>query len=175
MESPASNWSQDRADHHILPRPLVSLPAHFCWKHPANAMLSQSSVSAISMVRVFSLMSIDFEDAPWTLPLPLMWSIIEEQLAIVAANLPILRHVLAFILPNGWMGSSRRKASGSGKFPSSGNQRYKMDHLNKGGTSSARVRALHGAWSDDERSEISLAAHGAPPDGIHVARAFDIH
>lgn len=127
------------------------------------------------MVRVFSLMSIDFEDAPWTLPLPLMWSIVEEQLAIVAANLPILRHVLAAILPEGWMGSSRRKATGSGRFPSSGQQqKYHMDRLNKSGGSSARVRAVQGGWSDDERSETNLAIHGAPPDGIHVARGFEV-
>ncbi|KAL4871487.1 hypothetical protein BDV12DRAFT_194253 [Aspergillus spectabilis] len=68
-------------------------------------------VSAVSMVRVFSLISIDFADAAYSFPMPLLWSIIEEQLSIVAANLPILRHVFATILPHSWMGSSRRKAT----------------------------------------------------------------
>ncbi|KAL4877433.1 hypothetical protein BJY04DRAFT_222181 [Aspergillus karnatakaensis] len=57
-------------------------------------------VSAISIVRVFSIISIDFANATFTLPMPLMWSIVEEQLAVVAANLPILRHVFATILPH---------------------------------------------------------------------------
>ncbi len=73
------------------------------------------------------------------------------------------------------MGSSRRKATGSVKYPSSGQQqKYHMDRLNKGGSSSARVRAVHGGWSDDERSETNLTFHGAPPDGIHVAREFEV-
>ncbi|KAL4888788.1 hypothetical protein BDV59DRAFT_210917 [Aspergillus ambiguus] len=141
-------------------------------------------VSAISMVRVFSLMSIDFQDAPWTLPLPLMWSIVEEQLAIVAANLPILRHVFTSILPEGWLGSSRRRVTDSAKFQSSEQQRqYSLTRMdvgtNKSGVSSARGKTLHGSsllrWSDDERSETNLAMHGAPPDGIHVAREFEVN
>jgi hypothetical protein len=52
------------------------------------------------MVRVFNPISIDFTDATYNLPMPLMWSIIEGQLAIVAANLPILLHVFATILPH---------------------------------------------------------------------------
>ncbi|KAL4928002.1 uncharacterized protein BDV17DRAFT_292022 [Aspergillus undulatus] len=70
-------------------------------------------VTAISMARVFSLISIDFADATYTLPMPLMWSIVKEQLAIVAANLPVLRHVFATNLPRNWMGSSRRKPTES--------------------------------------------------------------
>ncbi|RJE25025.1 hypothetical protein PHISCL_02618 [Aspergillus sclerotialis] len=53
------------------------------------------SVSAISMLRVVSLMKIDFNDATYTLPIPLMWSIVQGQLAIVAANIPLLRRVFS--------------------------------------------------------------------------------
>lgn len=135
------------------------------------------------MVRVFSLMSIDFVDAPYTLPLPLMWSIVEEQLAIVAANLPILRHVLAAILPHSWMGSSRRKSTGLVPYQSSHqNQKYSLTRMdagkNKTSVSSTKVGHLQSSsgrrWSDDERSEVHLAANAAPPDGIQVSREFRV-
>ncbi|KAL4919246.1 hypothetical protein BDW62DRAFT_47106 [Aspergillus aurantiobrunneus] len=141
-------------------------------------------VSAISMVRVFSLMRIDFQDAPWTLPLPLMWSIVEEELAVVAANLPIMRHVFATILPNGWIGSSRRKATDSEEHQSSGHQqKYSLTRMDigisKSAISSPQVRPIHSSppsrWSDDGRSETNLAEHGAPLDGIHVAREFEVN
>ncbi|OBT54914.1 hypothetical protein VE04_04924 [Pseudogymnoascus sp. 24MN13] len=69
-------------------------------------------VSAVSIIRVMSLLSIDFNDVTSTLPMPLMWSIVEQQLAIVCANLPLLRHVFAAVLPTRWLGSSRHKTGG---------------------------------------------------------------
>ncbi|KAL4937822.1 hypothetical protein BDV06DRAFT_202191 [Aspergillus oleicola] len=141
-------------------------------------------VSAISMVRVFSLISIDFEDATYTLPMPLMWSIVEEQLAIVAANLPILRHVFATILPRSWMGSSRRKVTSSeGRYQSRDHQQKysltRMDQgINKSDISSPKIKpfANQTSWySDDDRSEINLAMNGAMPGRIRVARDLQVN
>ncbi|KAL4793036.1 hypothetical protein BDV19DRAFT_367248 [Aspergillus venezuelensis] len=141
-------------------------------------------VTAISMVRVFSLINIDFADATYTLPMPLMWSIVEEQLAIVAANLPILRHVFATILPHGWMGSSRRRGTGSeGRYQSSGNQqKYSLTRMDKGvnksDISSPRVKPVGNqtsSYTDDDRSETGLAVNGALPSGIQVSKDFRVN
>ncbi|OBT84042.1 hypothetical protein VE02_09043 [Pseudogymnoascus sp. 03VT05] len=43
-------------------------------------------VSAVNIIRVMSLLSIDFNDVTSTLPIPLMWSIVEQQLAIVCSG-----------------------------------------------------------------------------------------
>ncbi|KAG8162374.1 hypothetical protein KVR01_008139 [Diaporthe batatas] len=47
-------------------------------------------ISAISIVRLRSLMIISFDDATWTLPMGLMWSVLEPELAIINANLPLM-------------------------------------------------------------------------------------
>ncbi|KAL2810034.1 hypothetical protein BJX63DRAFT_423398 [Aspergillus granulosus] len=172
---------------------VMSLPVPYIWKLqlPLGRKLGLVAtfslglfVSAISMVRVFSLISIDFADATYTLPEPLMWSIVEEQLAVVAANLPILRHVFATILPQSWLGSSRRKATGStGAYVGSGQQQKfgltRMDGgVNKSVVSSTKVRQVQSKvasnWSDDGRSETNLAVSGAPPDGIQISRDFRV-
>ena len=51
------------------------------------------SVSVISVLRIVSLIHISHNDISYTLCAPLMWSIIEQELAIIAANLPLLRNV----------------------------------------------------------------------------------
>ncbi|KAL3478514.1 hypothetical protein BJX99DRAFT_269193 [Aspergillus californicus] len=140
-------------------------------------------VSAISMVRVFTLLSIDFTDATYTLPMSLIWIIVEEELAIVAANLPTLRPPFTMILPRGWMGSSRRKDRTSGRDERSGQQhKYSLTRMDGGEnksivSSSARLTTRPGRseWSDDGRSETNLALGAVPPDGIKIYTQFRVN
>ncbi|KFZ07714.1 hypothetical protein V502_09820 [Pseudogymnoascus sp. VKM F-4520 (FW-2644)] len=143
-------------------------------------------VSAVSIIRVMSLLSIDFNDVTSTLPIRLMWSIVEQQLAIVCANLPLLRHVFAAILPTTTLGSSRHK-TGSGfaatiQLNDGSQQKYGLTlenlGINKSEISSreARVRARPVSpmrWSEDNSwgdSDTELAGRAVPPGGVHMSR-----
>lgn len=156
--------------------------------------LTSSSISAISMVRVVSLLRVDFADATYTLPMLLMWSIVEEELALTTANLPLLRHVFSRILPRGWLNSSHRKSNynTNSQYRRNDNSHrrgdrsdnYNLTPVNLGVhesevSSSAPLKRKKngtdvtvGSAADD--SDTELAVHGAPLDGIHVQREFRI-
>lgn len=131
------------------------------------------------MLRVVSLMNIDFNDATYTLPIPLMWSIVEEQLAVVAANIPLLRRVFTHILPDGWLGASERKS-----YPSKGVEErngrhadFALTRMDLGVNQSEIVSGRAGAGagvSDDGRSDKELVGNGALPDGILMWRDYRI-
>lgn len=156
-------------------------------------LLTASSISAISIVRLVSLIHIDFTDATYTLTEPLMWTIIEQELALTTANLPLLRHIFAHILPRGWLASSRRKYNyntncqyrmndSSRRREGDNLHNYNLRPMNPGVhqsdmSSSAPLKkngmgATVGSVADD--SDTELAAHGAPLDGIHVLREFQL-
>lgn len=139
------------------------------------------------MVRVVSLMRINFNDVTYTLPIPLMWSIVEEQLAIIAANVPLLRTVFSAITPRRWLGSSER---GTGPSYDIGlrkgfSKNYPLTRMDQGiNKSEVTSHELKGSrqvitprWSDDGvdgRSDTELTSNGAPPDGIHMWKDFRV-
>ncbi|KAJ5745834.1 hypothetical protein N7520_011016 [Penicillium odoratum] len=172
---------------------VMSLPIPYIWKLqlPVGRRIGLSVafslglfVSAISMVRVVSLMHINFKDVTYTLPIPLMWSIVEEQLAIVTANLPLLRRVFSSLLSGNWLGSS----SGGMGTPSGeingvkrSTQNYSLTRVDVGANRS--VITSHNTnspnlnntrWSDDGQSDTELAANGMPPDGIQMWKEFRV-
>ncbi|OBT38654.1 hypothetical protein VE00_10757 [Pseudogymnoascus sp. WSF 3629] len=145
-------------------------------------------VSAVSIIRVMSLLSIDFNDVTSTLPIPLMWSIVEQQLAIVCANLPLLRHVFTAVLPTRWLGSSRHKTD-SGfaaiQLNDGSKQKYGLtlgNLVNKSeissGVAKARARPVSPMrWSEDNswgHSDTELAGRGVPPGGIHESKEVQV-
>ncbi|KAJ5502343.1 hypothetical protein N7463_005217 [Penicillium fimorum] len=143
-------------------------------------------VSAISMVRVVSLMNIDFNDLTYTLPIPLMWSVIEQQLALIAANLPLLRRVFSEVLPKGWLGSSSR-GTGTPSGELSANKRsvqeYSLTCMNAGANQSkitsdtpkAATHNIQTRWSDDDgQSDTELTVNAMPPDGIQIWKDFRV-
>ncbi|KAJ6103039.1 hypothetical protein N7486_005466 [Penicillium sp. IBT 16267x] len=145
-------------------------------------------VSAISMIRVVSLMRINFADVTYSLPLPLMWSIVEEQLAIIASNLPLLRRVFSAIFPGSWIGSSNDESGWSKRHTprrkSLPNQ-FAMTRMDVGVNDSQVTsgHSKHGStaketrWSDDGldgQSDTDLATNGAPPGGIHMSKEFRV-
>lgn len=58
-----------------------------------------TSITAISIVRIKSLTEISFTDPTWTLPMGLLWTVLEPELAIINANLPLMRRLFAQIAP----------------------------------------------------------------------------
>ncbi|KAF9241048.1 hypothetical protein CBS147339_4328 [Penicillium roqueforti] len=174
---------------------VMLLPIPYIWKLqlPVGRKIGLSVafsiglfVSAISMVRVDSLMRIDFNDLTYTLPIPLMWSIIEQQLALVAANLPLLRSVFSAVLPGSWLGSSARRTGTPSGEPSAKKrsaQEYSLTRMDAGTnrsevTADSHKHANHNSqtrWSDDdEQSDTELAANAMPPDGIQIWKAFRV-
>jgi hypothetical protein len=47
-------------------------------------------------------MEISFTDPTWTLPMGLLWTVLEPELAILVANFPLMRPYLAELLPKKW-------------------------------------------------------------------------
>ncbi|KAJ5946441.1 hypothetical protein N7454_003280 [Penicillium verhagenii] len=56
-------------------------------------------VSIISIVRLISLMAIDFSDITGSVQMGVMWTVIEPELAIICANMPLLKTILARVAP----------------------------------------------------------------------------
>lgn len=55
-------------------------------------------------------MIISFEDPTWTLPMGLLWTVLEPELAIINANLPLMRRFFAKIIPK-MLSFSRSKST----------------------------------------------------------------
>lgn len=140
------------------------------------------------MVRVVSLMRINFADVTYSLPLPLMWSIIEEQLAIVASNLPLLRRVLSAVIPGSWIESSNYESGWSNRQTpgrKSLSNHFTLTRMDIG-VNNSQVTSGHAKhsssvketrWSDDGvdgQSDTDLASNGAPPGGIHMSKDFRV-
>ncbi|KAJ5116245.1 hypothetical protein N7456_000593 [Penicillium angulare] len=57
-------------------------------------------VSIISIVRLVSLMAIDFTNITGSVQMGVMWTVIEPELAIICANMPLLKPAVARCAPN---------------------------------------------------------------------------
>ena len=139
------------------------------------------------MVRVDSLMRIDFNDLTYTLPIPLMWSIVEQQLALIAANLPLLRSVFSAVLPGSWLGSSARGTGTPSGEPCAKKRsalEYSLTRMDAGTNRSEITADSHKPanqnfqtrWiDDDEQSDTELATNAMPPDGIQIWKDFRVY
>ncbi|KAI1387562.1 uncharacterized protein F4822DRAFT_406930 [Hypoxylon trugodes] len=59
-------------------------------------------ITAISIIRLKSLIDISFTDPTWTLPMGLLWTVLEPELAILVANFPFMRPYLSKLFPKDW-------------------------------------------------------------------------
>lgn len=64
--------------------------------NPAN----DRSVTGISVIRLHTLTTIDFDDITYSVVGGVVWTCLEESIAIINANLPILRPFMRAIAPN---------------------------------------------------------------------------
>ena len=146
-------------------------------------------MSAFSITRVASILCIDLENVTYTLAIPLTWTIVEEQLAIIATNMPFLCQSVPPILPEHWPKMSKREF----KWPSSqpgarkGSLRTftftRMDlgisrsEVTTGGFSVHCQPVQAGRWSDDDsgvQSDTELASNGMPFGTIYMRQEFRV-
>lgn len=104
------------------------------------------SVTAISIIRIFSLMAISFTDPTWTLPMGILWTVLEPQLAIIVANSSFIRSFLRsvgfleyFSLCATW---TSRKGSKGSKFRSS---KFEEIPSERDGGANVQLRTVSGA------------------------------
>ena len=105
------------------------------------------STSIVSIIRMKALVDLDLADATYQLPLPLMWSVVEPELALVCANLPLTRPALSRLL-GGLFGDSQQQYAVSDtpnrQFNRLGDN---LGSMNKSG------RALRGRKDEEEGGE----------------------
>lgn len=179
---------------HPASNPSASFEHFFTTAYHRN--LDRTGV--ISIVRVTSLTKIDYSDVSYTLPIPQLWTFLEIQLALIAANIPLLRPVASAILPSSWMGSSNHDESthkrswftGRGALATTrtnANSSRKDTIENKSGIRTfmrghkKKKDASVNMWTNwtnnedgDGRSDVELATNAMDPSGIQVKTDFKI-
>jgi len=80
-------------------------------------------VSALSIIRMIALGKINFKDVTHSLIKPLLWSIMEIQLAVVVVNLPLLQPIVARLFPFIRFGTSKNN-SGHANTTLTGSQHF---------------------------------------------------
>ncbi|KAL5339806.1 hypothetical protein BJX70DRAFT_139713 [Aspergillus crustosus] len=150
-------------------------------------------VSIISVVRLVALMAIDFNDITHSVQMGVLWTVVEPELAILCANMPILKPVLSRIFPR--LFSTNQKSYGVSdpqafeRLGGSGGGGYSVSRMNRStGTqpsnvyvgddqlqskyTTATTRSLdeESRESDQQRSRD----HEQEVPGINVVQNFDI-
>ncbi|KAJ6131223.1 hypothetical protein N7523_001683 [Penicillium sp. IBT 18751x] len=174
---------------------VIALPLPHVWKLKLNVQkkIGLTSVfcvgiviSVISIIRLISIYKLDFEDPTYTMLDPIMWTVLEPQLAIICANMPFFKTIIAAFAPA--MGSSSDRKYGPGVSSgrtfdrlgySANHETYNMDPLDtkthtvnvghdfdSSKTANADIESVS---SDEQR----LASH-AGPYGISVIQKFDV-
>ncbi|KAI9728095.1 MAG: hypothetical protein M1834_007811 [Cirrosporium novae-zelandiae] len=99
---------------------IMLLPIPHIWKLQLQMANNISLVAifslgifatAVSIVRLKSLMDIDFTDVTYSTPIAFLWSLLEMKLAVINANLPLLRPVVSRVFPKFISKSFRSKNS----------------------------------------------------------------
>ncbi|KAL3429186.1 hypothetical protein BDV09DRAFT_190342 [Aspergillus tetrazonus] len=130
-------------------------------------------VSVISIVRLMALMAIDFNDITYTLPMGVLWTVLEPQLAIVCANMPVLKPILSRMFPR-LFGSTNQKSYGV-------SDPQAFERLDERGYSLGKVSRnpldTHVSGGDEESrnsDQQRLRDHAQQPSGINVVQNFDV-
>ncbi|KAG6354943.1 hypothetical protein INS49_004024 [Diaporthe citri] len=125
-------------------------------------------ITAISIVRLKSLTTISFEDPTWTLPMGLLWTVLEPELAIINANLPLMRRFFAKIIPK-MMSFSRSKSTV---------ERSKKNDFEKLSDNGIMLRTIGGGYMQRNNvvvgADDSKASEGASTTGIIQQRSIRV-
>lgn len=113
-------------------------------------------------------MIISFEDPTWTLPMGLLWTVLEPELAIINANLPLMRRFFAKIIPK-MLSFSRSKSTV---------ERSKKNDFEKLSDSGILLRTIGGGYMQRNNVAIgaddSKASEGASTTGIVQQRSIRV-
>ncbi|KAL4806820.1 hypothetical protein BDV18DRAFT_159989 [Aspergillus unguis] len=139
-------------------------------------------VSAVSIIRLVALMAIDFNDITSSVQMGVCWTVLEPELAIICANMPLMRPILSRIFPGVF--STRQKTYGASdpqafeRLGDAGGYGYSLGRVEHGShkafgsvTTGAR-RSL-----DDESHESDqqgLCDHAQGVAGINVTQSFKL-
>ncbi|KAL4901979.1 hypothetical protein BDW74DRAFT_186999 [Aspergillus multicolor] len=161
---------------------VMVLPLPHLWKLKLNmakklALTSVFSmgllVSVISIVRLSALMAIDFNDVTYSLPMGVLWTVLEPELAIICANMPILKPILSRMFPR-FFSSTRQKSYGVSDpqaFERLDEREYSLGQV-------SRDHLAPTSTAGDEESRDSdqqrLRDHAQDPSGISVVQNFDV-
>ncbi|KAL1857598.1 hypothetical protein Daus18300_010238 [Diaporthe australafricana] len=125
-------------------------------------------ITAISIVRLQSLMVISFEDPTYTLPMGLLWTVLEPELAIINANLPLMRRFFAKIIPK-MMSFSRSKSTA---------ERSKKNEFSKLSDNGILLRTIGGGYMQRNNVAVggdnSKASGGSSTTGIIQERSIRV-
>ncbi|KAI1204348.1 uncharacterized protein F4807DRAFT_447797 [Annulohypoxylon truncatum] len=123
-------------------------------------------ITAISIIRLKSLMDISFTDPTWTLPMGLMWTVLEPELEILVANFPFMRPYLSKILPKKW--SLNPSSWRSRKY---GNENFERLPADKG----VPLQTIGGGWTgSNAMAGVAKPRNGGTPasDGAESERGL---
>ncbi|KAI9823825.1 MAG: hypothetical protein M1819_001126 [Sarea resinae] len=102
---------------------VLTLPLRPVWKlQTANTVKVGLSgifaigllITIISIVRMQSLLVLNFADFSYSMINPVFWTVTEPSLAIISACLPMLRPVLNYVFPKNFWGKSSRDQRSTG-------------------------------------------------------------
>ncbi|MCJ1478592.1 hypothetical protein MMC13_007273 [Lambiella insularis] len=147
---------------------VIALPLPTIWHlHlPLRPKLGLMLVFSLGMfiLRLQSLYAISFTDPTFTLPMVLMWSVLEAELLVIAANLPTLRPILARLFPSVF-GTPRATEAISGRSrrarPLTGRARMQFD-------TSILSRLESGTATNESASNGSRLSNGAGEKALPV-------
>ncbi|KAJ5548511.1 hypothetical protein N7513_005745 [Penicillium frequentans] len=174
---------------------VIGLPLPHIWKLKLNMQkkIGLTSVfgvglviSIISIIRLISIYKLDFEDPTFTLLDPIMWTVLEPQLAIICANMPFFKTIIAAIAPG--MGSTADRKYGRSSErtfdrlgqQSATNGNYSMDpldaktHTVKVGNDFESTEMINVDVKSVSSEEEQRLASNAGPYGISVVQKFDV-
>lgn len=112
-------------------------------------------ICIISIIRMQSLITLDFSDISYNMLNPVFWTVTEPSLAIINACLPIMRHLMKHLFgQRSWVGSNVRTkgASGSNTFERMQDGELPLTNLHdkQQGTTTSIIKAPASANSSRE-------------------------
>ncbi|KAF2139197.1 uncharacterized protein K452DRAFT_232914, partial [Aplosporella prunicola CBS 121167] len=126
-------------------------------------------VSIVSIIRMDSLVKLDLSDVTYNIPNVLMWSVIEPELALIGANLPLLRPLFARVFDQ--FASTRDQSCSR---PSRLSNKHRFGSLsNRGWYAMGAVKkdvCQTGASQDDLQSlesSVGIVAHTTKASGTN--------
>ncbi|KAL1867792.1 hypothetical protein Plec18167_008538 [Paecilomyces lecythidis] len=147
-------------------------------------------VSVISIVRLASLMAIDFTDITYSVQMGVMWTVLEPELAIICANMPVMKPILSRVFPKLFPSSNRRTYGVSDPQAFERLEEHAIYPLNgigrgplrtdvsagrsalKGDDTTTTTRSMDEGSRDSDQQR--LREHAQSPDGINVTKHFDM-
>jgi hypothetical protein len=88
------------------------------------------SVSIVSIIRMKVLLEISFTDITYTLPQGMMWTVLEPELALICANIALMRTLVAKVFPR-WFATKHSYAANRQRFQhlEEGQDQYPLNRI----------------------------------------------